>query len=59
MHGWRLGLRCWFAQAVGPWFLPAWYVAPAWKRDKWHRIACDDPGCVTCAEYYERVGEAV
>lgn len=54
MHGWRLGLRCWFAAAFGPWFFPAWFVAPKWKRDKWHKIACErDPEtCPTCSRYY-------
>lgn len=55
MHGWRLGLRCWFAARVGSWFWPAWYVAPEWKRDKWHRIACDVEGCPKCEAYYENL----
>jgi hypothetical protein len=28
-----------FASAVGPWFLPAWYVAPRSSRDRWAAMA--------------------
>lgn len=45
-------LRISLARNVGPIFWPAWYLAPKWKRDKWHRIACDDPCCPDCAEHY-------
>jgi len=38
--GQRLGISS--AALIGPWFWPAWYLAPRWKRDQWSRIAGDD-----------------
>jgi len=47
-------IRIWIARRVGPWFWPAWFIAPQWKRDQWHKIACElDPlECPTCSRYY-------
>jgi hypothetical protein len=47
-------LRISIARNVGPIFWPAWYIAPQWKLDKWHKIACELPieDCPTCARYY-------
>jgi len=48
LTGWRIAI----AATVGPIFPPAWWIAPSWKRDQWHRIACDDVACDRCADYY-------
>lgn len=54
MRPWHTRLRIWIARNVGPAFWPAWYVAPQWKLDHWHKIACElDPQeCQTCRRYY-------
>lgn len=51
--GWRIFL----AASIGPVFWPAWYLAPSWKRDKWHRIACEDVTCRQCNRYYGSLDE--
>jgi len=47
-------IRVVIAYRVGPFFWPAWYIAPQWKRDQWHKIACelDIDDCPTCQRYY-------
>lgn len=53
-HGYGVtGWRIFLGATIGPWFWPAWYLAPEWKRSKWHRIGCDDPACGECAQYYD------
>ena len=57
-HGWGLtGWRIWFAASFGPLYPPAFYVAPKWKRAKWHRIACDSESCVECRSYYDELAK--
>lgn len=57
VYGWRRGLRIIAARTIGPVFPLAWYLAPKHNRDKWHRIACDDPECQDCADYYSALFE--
>lgn len=49
-----VGIRCQLATALGRFFPPALYIAPRYKRDKWHKIACELPPelCPTCSRYY-------
>ena len=54
MSEWITSLRIAAARHIGPMFWPAWYVAPEWKRNQWHKIACELPieCCPICRQYY-------
>ena len=46
------GIRCQLATSIGPFFWPAFFIAPKYKRDKWHKIACEIEDCPTCDRIY-------
>jgi hypothetical protein len=41
------------AAMLGPYIPQAWYLAPQWKLDMWHRIGCDLDNCPECDAYFE------
>ena len=47
-----VGIRCQLATSLGPLFPPAYFIAPKYKRDKWHRIGCELEDCQECERIY-------
>lgn len=56
-YGWNVGTRIIIARLFAPLFPPLWHIVPQRILDKWHRIACDDAGCVECERYYALLEE--